>query len=55
MKGRNTTVVSVRISDEVYRRLKIEAGDKSVGEFIKEYLMELVTPKRFTRIIEIPE
>ena len=36
MKGRNSVVVGIRVSDEVYGLLVEEAGEKTVSAFIKE-------------------
>ncbi len=38
MKGRNSSVVSVRVSDDVYQKMKTQADGMSVGEFFKHFI-----------------
>jgi len=42
MKGRNSTVVSIRLSDSVYAMVKTKANGQSVPEYIKEMVIHSV-------------
>ena len=42
MKGRNSTVVSIRLPDDIYIILKERAGDLSVSEYIKQQIIRSV-------------
>ncbi len=42
MKGRNTTVVSIRLPDSVYAMLKERAKDDSVSEYLKSQILRSV-------------
>ena len=40
MKGRNTTLVSLRLPDSVITMLKVKAGGLTVGEYIKKQILK---------------
>ena len=48
MKGRNSTVVSIRIPDSVYATIKGRANGQSVPEYIKDLVIRSVNAKQQT-------
>ena len=40
VQGRNSTVVSIRLPDEIVSKLKEKAGKLSVGEYIKGQILK---------------
>jgi len=48
MKGRNTTVVSIRLSDSVYTIIQAKAEGQSVPEYIKSLVIHSVNANRDT-------
>lgn len=40
MKGRNTTVISIRLDDTIMEILKERAGNKSISEYLKAQILK---------------